>query len=178
MRQEHTPIGLAARHDFSSSHMVQQALNFIRGVTRYQTRFPKTHWEPVTSDQMVSVSPTWQLGHVGKGADVFAEPPYWNTSGGQKPVVARMKALSSSVFQLWWLCIWFWKWNLWKKKWVNFDCMSAIWTNTVTHRWKVARNLQLWWNCMCSKTYAYFLRWWFSKFFMFGDLKLGEIGIR
>ncbi len=28
------------------------------------------------SDQMVSVSLIWQLGHVGKGADVFAEPPY------------------------------------------------------------------------------------------------------
>ncbi len=30
----------------------------------------------MTSDQMVSVSPIWQLGHVGKGPDVFAKPPY------------------------------------------------------------------------------------------------------
>ncbi len=36
----------------------------------------------MTSDQMVSVSPIWQLGHVEKGPDVrsysvFAEPPYY-----------------------------------------------------------------------------------------------------
>ncbi len=32
--------------------------------------------EPMTSDQMVSVSLTWQLEHVEKGPDVFAGPPY------------------------------------------------------------------------------------------------------
>ncbi len=32
--------------------------------------------KPMTSDQIVSGSPIWQLGHVGKGADVFAEAPY------------------------------------------------------------------------------------------------------
>ncbi len=30
----------------------------------------------MTSDQMVPVSLVWQLGHVEKGADVFAELPY------------------------------------------------------------------------------------------------------
>ncbi len=30
----------------------------------------------MTSDQMVSVSPIWQLGYVGKGPDVFAKSPY------------------------------------------------------------------------------------------------------
>ncbi len=34
------------------------------------------YWESMTNDQMVSVSPIWQLGHIGKGADVFAEPPW------------------------------------------------------------------------------------------------------
>ncbi len=62
---------------------VQHALNFIRTVPqlpdqwhRYKTRFPKTPWEPMTSDQMISVSPIFQLGYVGKGADVFAESLY------------------------------------------------------------------------------------------------------
>ncbi len=31
--------------------------------------------QPMTSDQLVSVSPIWQLGHVEEGPDVFAEPP-------------------------------------------------------------------------------------------------------
>ena len=30
----------------------------------------------MTSNQMVSVSPIWQLEHVEKGADMFAGPPY------------------------------------------------------------------------------------------------------
>ncbi len=30
---------------------------------------------PMRSDQIVSMSPIWQLGHVEKGPDVFAEPP-------------------------------------------------------------------------------------------------------
>ncbi len=33
----------------------------------------------MTSDQMVSVPLIWQLGHVGKEADVFAKPPYFMT---------------------------------------------------------------------------------------------------
>ncbi len=31
---------------------------------------------PMKSNQMVSVSPIWQLGHVEKGPDPFAESPY------------------------------------------------------------------------------------------------------
>ncbi len=50
----------------------------------------------MASEQMESVAPKWQLGqHVGKGADIFAEPPQiqhpktqaairWNCSFGVK----------------------------------------------------------------------------------------------
>ncbi len=38
---------------------------------------PGFQQEPMTSDQMVSASLIWQLWHVGKGLDVFAEPPNW-----------------------------------------------------------------------------------------------------
>ncbi len=31
----------------------------------------------LTTAQMVSMSLIWQLEHIGKGADVFAEPPSW-----------------------------------------------------------------------------------------------------
>ncbi len=34
----------------------------------------------MTSEKMVIVSPIWQLGHVGKGADLFAEPPFGHIS--------------------------------------------------------------------------------------------------
>ncbi len=39
--------------------------------------FQRHPGEPMTSDQMKSASPIWQLAHVRKGADVLAEPPCW-----------------------------------------------------------------------------------------------------
>ncbi len=48
--------------------------------TDIKTRFPNVLREPMTRDQMVSVSPIWQLGHVGKGADVFAKPQFSHTA--------------------------------------------------------------------------------------------------
>ncbi len=38
----------------------------------------------MASDQVESVAPIWQLGHVGKGADVFAEPSYCDGVGGSE----------------------------------------------------------------------------------------------
>ncbi len=51
-------------------------LGRFRSVAQIQNQVSNLLWEPMTSDQMVSVSPIWQLGHIGQGTDVFAEPPY------------------------------------------------------------------------------------------------------
>ncbi len=49
----------------------------------------------MTSDQMVSVSPIWQLGHVGKGPDVFAKPPFCQKSLG--PIAQMPECLFSHL---------------------------------------------------------------------------------
>ncbi len=40
--------------------------------------------EPKRSDQMESVALIWELGHVEKGPDVFAEPPHYKQRGSAK----------------------------------------------------------------------------------------------
>ncbi len=56
---------------------VQHGLIFIRAVANEQIGGTDDQIciRRAVKNQMVSVSPIWQLGHVGKGLDVFPEPP-------------------------------------------------------------------------------------------------------